>query len=221
MLRYQRGVVEPIEVPWFHRARAKRSVARPRGYLVLPGWPRVGEAIGAHGLSVHRLDAPARVAVETLRVSRPEYAARPYQGLTGVTATVARQVEERTVPTGTLWIQADQPDFEVAVQVLEPECPESLFAWGELSTVFEAREYIDGRMLEALATAMLEDAGVRAEWQRALEDPKLAGDARARYLWWYRRTEYYRVQEIGLLPVLRVLRPTPLPLADGSSQLLE
>jgi hypothetical protein len=69
---------------------------------------------------------------------------------------------------------------------------------------------------------MLEDPVVRAEWQRALEDPQLAGDARARYQWWYRRTEYYRVQEVGLVPVLRLLRPTPLPLAAGGSpQLLE
>jgi hypothetical protein len=221
MLRYERGVVEAIEVPWFHRGRAARSVARPRGYLVLPGWPRLGEAIAAHGLVVRRLDAAARVTVETLRLSRPEYAGRPYQGLTGVTAAVTRSVEERAVPAGSLWIGADQPDFEVAVQLLEPDCPESLLAWGELSTVFEGREYIDGRTLETVATTMLEDPEVRAEWQRALEDPKLAGDGRARSQWWYRRTEYYRVQEVGLLPVLRLLRPTPLPLAGGSPQLLE
>jgi hypothetical protein len=216
MLRYQRGVVESIEVPWFHRARAKRSVPRPRGYLVVPGWQRLAGAVAAHGLFVQRLSDPVRVAVETLRVSSPEYAARPYQGLTGVSATVARGIEERTVPAGTLWIGADQPDFEVAVQLLEPDCPESLFAWGELSTVLEGREYIDGRTLEALATTMLGDPAVRAEWRHALEDEAFAGDPRARYQWWYRRTEYYRVQEIGLLPVLRLLRPTPLPLAPVS-----
>jgi len=221
MVRYERGVVAAIEVPWFHRADAKRSVTRPRGYLVLPGWPRLAAAVAAHGLFVQRLNDPVRLAVETLRVSKPEYAARPYQGLTGVAAAVARQTEERTVPAGTLWIQADQPDFEVAVQLLEPDCPESLFAWGELSSVLEGREYIDGRSLEALATTMLEDPAFQAEWRRALEDDRFAADARARYEWWYRRTEYYRVQEVGLLPVLRVLRPTPLPLAAGSPQLLE
>jgi hypothetical protein len=217
-------VVAAIEVPHLHRARATRTAARPRGYLIVPGWPRLGEALGAHGLVVHRLVAPARLAVETLRVSKPEYAARPYQGLTGVIATVSRRVEERTVPAGTLWVPADQRDFEVAAQLLEPDCPESLFAWGELSTVFEGREYIDGRSLEALAAKLLEDPAVRAEWRHALEDEKFAADSRARTQWWYRRTEYYRVQEVGLLPVLRLFRPAPLPLAAAAknrTQLLE
>jgi hypothetical protein len=224
LLRYERGVVNAIEVPHFHRARAARTAARPRGYLIVPGWPRLAEAIAAHGLVVEPLASPARLAVETLRVARPEYAARPYQGLTGVTAAVARQIEERTVPAGTLWIPADQADFEVAAQLLEPDCPESLLAWGELSTVFEGREYIDGRSLAALAAKLLEDPAVRAEWQRALEDEKFAADSRARTQWWYRRTEYYRVQEVGLLPVLRLLQPAPLPLAAAAknrTQLLE
>ena len=222
LLRYERGAVEPIEVPWFHRARAVRTAARPRGYLVVPGWPRIGEALAAHGLVVRRLAAPVTLTVETLRVSKPEYAARPYQGLTGVTATVTRQSEERTAPAGTLWVPADQPDFEVAAQLLEPDCPESLFAWGELSSVLEGREYIDGRSLETLAVGMLEDPAVQAEWQRALEDETFAADARARYQWWYRRTDYYRVQEVGLLPVLRVLRPAALSLAPADPpQLLE
>jgi hypothetical protein len=217
LLRYQRGVVEAIEVPWFHRARAARAAARPRGYLIVPGWRRLAETLAAHGLVVRRLTAPAKLNVETLLVSKPEYAVRPYQGLTGVTATVTRQVGERTVPAGTLWVPADQPDFEVAAQLLEPDCPESLLAWGELSTVFEGREYIDGRSLEALAAKMLEDPAVQAEWSRTLEDEKFAADSHARYQWWYRRTEYHRVQEVGLLPVLRLLRPTALPLADAGT----
>ena len=222
LLRYERGAIEPIEVPWFHRARAVRTAARPRGYLVVPGWPRLGEALAAHGLVVRRLAAPVTVTVETLRVSKPEYATRPYQGLTGVTATVTRQSEERTAPAGTLWVPADQPDFEVAAQLLEPDCPESLFAWGELSSVLEGREYIDSRSLEALAATMLEDPAVRAEWQLALEDQKFAADSRARYQWWYRRTAYHKVQEVGLLPVLRLLTPAALPLAPPDPpQLLE
>jgi len=119
-----------------------------------------------------------------------------------VTARVERHTERRTLPAGTLWIPADQPDFEVAVQLLEPDAPDSLLAWGVLSTVFEQKEYIDFRVLEGLAQEMVKDPQIAAAWQEALKDPAFAGNVSARYLWWYRRTPYWD-ETVGLLPVFR------------------
>lgn len=209
-LRYRRGEVRTVEVPWVHRVEPSLTTPRPRGYLVLPGWPQIEERLAGHGLRAERLTAPTEVEVESLWASSPRYASRPYQGLTRVEAMIERRTQRRQVPAGSLWIPADQPDFEVAAQLLEPSCPESLFAWGFLSTVLEQKEYIDGRNLEAVAVRMLEDAAVRAEWAAALADPSFAADARTRSQWWYRRTPFHAVQEIGMLPVLRVMRGDPV-----------
>jgi hypothetical protein len=156
------------------------------------------------GLLGQRLAEPAEIEVETMRVADPDFAERSYQGLTQVTARVERRPERRTLPAGTLWIPADQPDFEVAVQLLEPEAPDSLLAWGLLSSVFEQKEYIDFRVLEGLAREMSKDPQVAAAWQEALEDQTFAGNAFARYLWWYRRTPYWD-ETVGLVPVFRMM----------------
>jgi hypothetical protein len=108
------------------------------------------------------------------------------------------------VPAGALWVPADQPDFAVAVQLLEPEAPDSLFAWGQLSTVVERKEYIESAVLEDLVRAMLEEPAIAAEWAAALEDEELASDPSARWLWWYKRTPYWD-PTVGRLPVLRVM----------------
>jgi hypothetical protein len=142
--------------------------------------------------------------VETIRVSSPEYARAAYQGLTRVQPQVERRTERRKVPAGALWVPADQPDFAVAVQLFEPEAPDSLLSWGLLSNVFEQKEYIDNRVLEGLVAELLKDPKTAAEWQAALKDEKLAGDPFARYLWWYRRTPYWD-ETIGLMPVFRVM----------------
>ena len=89
--------------------------------------------------------------LETIRVPPGAGGSGSYQGLTRVNATAERKAERREVPRGALWIPADQPDFEVAVQLLEPEAPDSLFSWGLLSIVTERKEYISGRVLERLA----------------------------------------------------------------------
>jgi hypothetical protein len=110
-----------------------------------------------------------------------------------------------------LWVPADQPAFEVAVQLFEPEAIDSLVRWGALSSVFERKIYIGTDILEKLAREMLADDSVRREWQAALEDSEFAENGSARYLWWYRRTPYWD-ETVGLLPVLRVMVPAELEL---------
>jgi len=209
LLLFHRGEVREIEVPWIHQARIVKSLPRPRGYLVLPGWPQIEARLRGHALKVERLMQPAEIEVESMRVAQPRYAPAPYQGLTRVTPQVTRAVERRQVPAGALWVPADQPDFEVAVQLLEPEAPDSLLGWGLLSTVFEGKEYIDPRVLEAQVTEMLKDPKTAADWQAALKDDKLAGDPQARYQWWFRRTPYWD-DTIGLLPYYRVMQAPKL-----------
>jgi hypothetical protein len=144
--------------------------------------------------------------VETLRLSAPRVDPRSYQGLFRTRAEVQRQTEHREVPAGSLWIPADQPDFEVAVQLFEPEAPDSLLSWGLLATVFERREYIGMRELEELARRMLDDPATRREWEAALGDEAFAGDVGRRYEWWYRRTPYWD-ELVGLMPVMRLMHP--------------
>jgi hypothetical protein len=206
---YRRGQLRATDLPWYHTPRVTQTVARPRGYVLLPGWPTIESRLRAHGLRVETIDAAADVEVETIRVSDPKFASGPYQGATLVTSMkVTRKAETRRIPAGSLWVPADQPDFEVAVHLVEPDAPDSLLAWGQLSGLFERKEYIDGPELERMASDLLKDPKVAAEWQSALADPSFAKDSSARYEWWSRRTPYWD-DTIGLMPVYRAMKPLP------------
>ena len=204
LLLFHRGEAHEIEVPWIHQAKIVKSVPRPRGYLVLPGWPQIEARLRGHALKVEKVMQPTEIEVESMRVSQPKYAPASYQGLTRVESKATRTVERRKIPAGALWVPADQPDFEVAVQLLEPEAPDSLLSWGLLSSLFEGKEYMDTRVLEGQVTEMLKDPKTAADWQAALKDEKFAGDSQARYQWWFRRTPYWD-DTIGLLPYYRVM----------------
>jgi hypothetical protein len=208
---YQRGKLRETDLPWYHTPRVTLAVPRPRGYIVLPGWPAIESRLRGHGLRMETLAAAFDAEVETLRVADPKFASTSYQGAILVTSVkVSRQAEKRRIPVGALWVPADQPDFELAVHLLEPDAPDSLLAWGFLSSLFERKEWIDGPELERMATRLLEDPGVAAEWQAALEDPVFAKDPAARTQWWSRRTPYWD-ETIGLMPVYRVMRPLLRP----------
>ncbi len=215
-----------LEVPWFHHAVPAVTVTRPRGYLVHPGWPQVERRLADHGLTTHRLVAAVTLDAEQLRVADPVFADRPYQGRIRVEATVERRRAPVEVPAGSVWVPADQPLFEIAVQLLEPEAPDSLLRWGILDTVFERKEYIDPRVLEEIARDMLDASPALArEWRDALGDPAFAADPTARHLWWYQRTPYWD-HTVGLLPYVRALevpaglrrlRPSRVDSADGGA----
>ncbi len=207
VLQYDRATPAPMEIPWSHRAKPVRTAPRPRGYLVESGWPVIEERLAAHGLRVERLEAEAEIAAEALRVAEPRFENRPNQGQVRLSCRVEHEAMTRRFPRGTLFVPADQPDFEVAVQLLEPECPESLLAWGMLDQVFERKEYIDPSVLHRLASSMLAQPEIAEEWNTALAtDASLASDPTARYLWWYRRTPYWD-DTVGLFPVFRVTTP--------------
>ena len=214
-LYFDEGTYEPIRVPWYHGQKTELVLPRPRGYMVLPGWPQIERLITDHGLVARRLPEPMELDVETIRVSDPVLGSTPYQGTTMIREfEVSRQTERRSVPAGAVWVPANQPDFEVAVQLFEPEAPDSMLRWGLLNTVFERKEYIGSQHLAELADEMLSDAAVRSAWEIALQDEAFASDAQARYLWWYRRTPYWD-EEVGLLPIFRVMELPTLPAIDG------
>jgi hypothetical protein len=209
LLLFRRGELNAMEVPWYHGSKAVRTVPRPRGYLVLPGWPQIEQRLRGQGLRVEKLIKPVELEVEAMRAADPKPAPSSYQGLTRMSARIERTAERRRIPAGSLWVPADQPDFEVAVQLLEPDAVDSLLSWGLLSSIFEGKEYIDPRVLEGLVTKMLEDPKIAAEWRTALQDPKLAADTNARYQWWFRHTPYWD-ERAGLLPYFRVMKAPAL-----------
>lgn len=212
LVRYQRGKVREIEVPWYHKPVPVKKIPRPRGYLILPGWFQIEQRLMDHGLTVLELTEETQLDVEVLKAENGKYSSATYQGHQTVEARFARQVERRALPKGTLFVPADQPDFEVAMALLEPDSSDSLFSWGLLSTALEQKEYIDPRVLEGLVQKMLEDPQRAAEWRQALTDPALANDEEARYRWWYMRTPHWdRTQ--GELPYFRLLARPPLPVA--------
>ncbi len=196
-----------IHVPSLEHARATVTVPRPAAYLIPPGFGNVEERLKAHGIRYDVLPAARTLAVGTSRASSAVFAKSSYQGRVRVEAKIARAKETRVIPAGSLHVPLDTELANVAIALLEPESPDSLFAWGELSSCLEEKEYMDTRVLDALAREMLaKDPALKAEWEEKLRDPVFAGDARARHRFFYRRTPWFD-ETVGLVPVFRLDAP--------------
>ncbi len=207
VLRYDPTQPLTVPLPVFRHARPKVTVPRPAAYLVPAGWPAVEERLVAHGIRFTRLKEARTLAVGTYRASDPVFQTPTYQGRVRVSARISKATETRTVPAGSLYVPLDDPLAPVAIQLLEPEGPDSLFSWGLLSSALEQKEYIDTRVLDPLARKMLaSDPKLAAAWEERLKDPKFAANGRERYLFFYRRSPFWD-ESVGLLPVYRLDAP--------------
>ena len=211
-LVYGRTRPVTVRMPLYRHAAAKVTTTRPAAYLVPAGWQGVAERLEAHGVRFERTDRPLELSVGTYRAGKAKWAASSYQGRVRLSAPIARATEKRRVPAGSLHVPLDDPETAaVAMHLLEPEGPDSLFAWGEWGSALEGKEYIEPRVLDPLAKELLEkDSGLAAEWAEKLKDPKFAGDPRERMRFFWRKTPYWD-EANGLLPLFRL----DVPLSKG------
>ena len=216
VLRFDPKQPIAVKLPLFRHSRPTVTVPRPAAYIVPAGWPNVEERLKAHGIRTRRLEEPITLAVGTYRVESAALSGATYQGRTRVEAKIRRAVETREIPAGSLYVPLDTELAPVVMHLLEPEGPDSLFAWGELSSAMEQKEWIDDRVLDPLASEMLaKDPKLAAEWEAKLKDPKFAADARARHRFFYERTPYWD-DTVGLLPVYRLDAPLSPNAAAGA-----
>ncbi len=207
VVRYDRTRKKTIRIPSLEHAKATATAPRPAAYLIPAGFGNVEERLKAHGMRVERLPAARTLAVGTYRASEAVFAKAPYQGRVRVEAKIARAVETRGIPAGSLYVPLDTELANVAMALLEPESPDSLFSWGEFSSCLEEKEYMDVRVLDPLAEEMLaKDPKLKAEWEEKLADPQFANDARARHRFFFRRTPWFD-ETVGLVPVFRLDAP--------------
>jgi hypothetical protein len=104
----------------------------------------------------------------------------------------------------------------LAIELLEPQAPDSLLRWGYLDAIFEPKEFGEPRVVEKLARDMLQEhPEVAAEFaQKLKDDPAFAASPQKRLQFFFERSPWYRVQDVGRYPVLGIDKATLASLSD-------
>ncbi|HET6433719.1 M14 family metallopeptidase [Dyella sp.] len=183
------------------------SVTPPAAYAIPAQWTAVIERLAAHGVAMQRLDQPVTVSATGYQLGQPHWADSSFEGHLMLRDFTLETAQRRvTLPAGSVIVPMDQRAENVAIALLEPQAPDSLLHWGYLNAVFEPKEYGEPRVLEKLARDMMaaDPALQRAFQQRLASDPAFAADPAARLNYFYLRSPWFRTQDVGAYPVLRL-----------------
>lgn len=183
------------------------SIIPPAAYAVPAQWTTIIDKLDAHGIRYQRIDHPLTIHAEGYQLDDPTWASKPFEGhLMLRDFTLHAVPREVTLPAGSVIVPLDQRAANVAINLLEPQAPDSLLHWGYLNAIFEAKEYGEPRVVEQLARDMLaKDPTMQAEFQRKLhDDPAFAASSSARLQFFFERSPWHAVQHVGAYPVLRL-----------------
>jgi hypothetical protein len=183
------------------------SITPPAAYVVPAQWTAIIDKLDAHGIHYQRIDHPLTIHAEGYQLDHPQWASKPFEGHLMLRDFDLHMLpREVTLSPGSVIVPLDQRAANVAINLLEPQAPDSLLHWGYLDTIFEAKEYAEPRVLEKLAREMLaKDPALKAEFEHKLhDDPAFAADPGARLEFFFERSPWYTAQHVGAYPVLRI-----------------
>ena len=204
---------EPLTmtVPMYNTFRELTSIVPPLAYIVPPQWQEAVEVLKAHGLTFSQTTAANTLEVESYRFSEVKWPSGPFEGRFMPQFKTTTITERRTFPEGSIVVPLAQKLAKLAINLLEPQAPDSLVSWGFFNAVFEQKEYGEHYVLETLAREMMQkDPKLQNEFQERLAtDASFAASAAARLEFFYQRSPYWD-QQMNLYPVGRITTPQDL-----------
>jgi len=196
-----------LNVPVTDNSVPDLVVKRPKQYVVPAQWSDVIQRLKAHGIIMKFLDEPTPIAVTLYRMDdievaggfEPDRAAHnqvpSYEGHLLVSGKGKPFQRLQTFPAGSVVIDTNQPLGVLAIDLLQPESPDSFWSWGFFNSTLVSAEEPEEYVLEPMARKMLaQSPALKAEFEKKLkEDQAFAHDPSARLNWFYERTPFYDV----------------------------
>jgi murein tripeptide amidase MpaA len=200
-----------LTVPMYNDFRVKTAVAPPLYYIVPVQWKDVIEVLKSHGVTMQTTSETRTFDIESYGFLDVKWAGGPFEGRLMPEFKVEVVHERRSFPAGSVIVPLAQQTAKVAMNLLEPQAPDSFVRWGFFNATFEQKEYGEDYVVEELAREMLaNDPRLREEFEKRMaSDAAFAANPQARLQFFYRRSPYWDKQ-MKLYPVGRIITPIKL-----------
>ncbi len=196
-LRYDRAAPYCRPVPYYNTYRPTLEITAPTAYILPAAWAEVRERLQRAGAVLHRLEKPLTGPLETYYIADYKTASSPFEGhyLHRAVRLETRTEAQGTAPAGDYLLRLTEQGAarRYVVEVLEPQGPDSFFAWGFFDSILQQKEHFSDYVFEDVAADVLhQQPALRAELAaRQKADATFAADAQAQLEWVYQRSVHH------------------------------
>lgn len=214
-LYYDRNKPYTKKIPFFNYYQSSKQVDKPIAYILPRAYSKVAERLAWNDVQMQQLTEDVALEVAMYYIKDYETSKRAYEGhYIHSDVVVEKVVRKQQFYAGDLVIYTDQVSNRYLIEMLEPEGPDSFFAWNFFDGILMQKEYFSSYVFEDIAAEILKK---RPELRQQLEerrktDEEFANSARAQLDFIYKNSPYYEYTH-QLYPVGRLEVPVELPLS--------
>lgn len=192
-IKYNRNKPYEKKIPFFDYGKPDLKIQRPDVYIVPAAYQQVIERLKWNGVQMQTLIKDSMIKAEYYRIIDYKSPAKPYEN-----HFLHSQIELETIKTkrkffkGDYLIKTDQPSMRYIIETLEPQAPDSYFAWNFFDAMLQRKEYFSNYLFEDIATELLQNNyTLREDFEkRKRDDPAFAKDPDAMLNFIYSRSKF-------------------------------
>jgi len=211
-LKYHRDRPFVKNIPFYQTYQANDSVDVPNYYIIGQQCDDVIERLQANGVEMEMYNGDSdHSAFEQFRVKSFESGKRPYEGHflhtnIKVESIPLKRELQPMLKNGDVLIPTNQRNKRFIISVLEPEMPDSYFAWNFFDSYVQQKEYFSSYVFEDKAVEILaNDQELKKALERKKEeDAEFAKSSWAQLYYIYQHSEFYEPTH-NRLPIFRIV----------------
>lgn len=207
-LFYDRSKPFEKEIPFYNQFVPAKEVTAPAYYAIPQGWWPVIDLLKLNKVKMQQLKADTTLQAEIYYIDSYETVNSPYEGhyLHHAVETEKRNGSVQLLK-GDYLIPVNQEANRYIVETLEPEAPDSFFAWNFFDAILQQKEHFSPYVFEERAKELLtENAELREAFnKRKEEDAAFAENGYAQLNYIYQHSPHYE-QAYKRYPVFRIIQ---------------
>lgn len=207
-LYYDHSDTYEKEIPFYNNYKSTLSVSKPNAYIIPIAYKQIVDRMQANGVEVLRLNKDEIREVEIYKILDYKSPEKPYEGhYLHRDVQVEKSIQNIQYLKGDYIIYTNQSMNNYIVQTLEPQGPDSWFAWNFFDGILMQKEHFSSYVFEDLAAEFLKsNPEVRKELeQKKLNDSEFAKNGYAQLNFVYEKSPHYEPTHMQY-PIGRVMK---------------
>ncbi len=191
-------------VPYYNAGKAVLTVSKPVAYLIPAAYDEVIQRLKWNGVQMQRLEKDSLIKATFYKITDFKSPSQPYEGHyvhSGV--QVEKLQKKRMYFKGDYIIYSDQEGIRFLMETIEPQAPDSYFAWNFFDGILQRKEYFsDYLFVEKIPEIFSDKPGLQEAFEnKKRQDEQFAKNPQAQLEYIYSASRYaepeYRIYPVG------------------------